>query len=138
MSLHESIGKNMRVKELLKCLWCDTVPNLHTLFKSMCKFKDIGSTSMYTCSKQKCTPTESVLSVRCMLQETLCGLAGENVQMLKASIPLQIFQQCHAMNEYSLVPRPPPFFVLRFSFSIIHGNGRARKTGKAWENLSRE
>ena len=32
------------------------------------------------------TPTESVLSVRCMLQETLCGLAGENVQMLKASV----------------------------------------------------
>ena len=43
MSLHESIGKNMRVKEQLKCLWCDTVPNLHTLFKSMCKFKGIGS-----------------------------------------------------------------------------------------------
>ena len=38
----------------------------------------------------------------------------------------------------SLVPRPPPFFVLRFSFSIIHGSGRARKTGKAWEHLSRE
>ena len=32
------------------------------------------------------TPTESVLSFRCMLQETLCGLAGENVQMLKASV----------------------------------------------------
>ena len=38
----------------------------------------------------------------------------------------------------SLVPRPPLFFVHRFSFSIIHGSGRARKTGKAWENLSRE
>ena len=38
----------------------------------------------------------------------------------------------------SLVPRPPPFFVLRFSFSTIHGSGRARKTGKAWEHLSRE
>ena len=24
----------------------------------------------------------------------------------------------------SLVPRPPPFFVLRFVFSIIHGSGR--------------
>ena len=32
----------------------------------------------------------------------------------------------------SLVPRPPPFFVLQFLFSIIHGSGRVRKTGKAW------
>ena len=31
----------------------------------------------------------------------------------------------------SLVPRPPPFFALRFAFSIIHGSGRAGKTGKA-------
>ena len=31
---------------------------------------------------------------------------------------------------FSLVPRPAPFFVLRFAFSIIHGGGRARKTGK--------
>ena len=23
----------------------------------------------------------------------------------------------------SLIPRPPPFFVLRFAFSIIHGSG---------------
>ena len=38
----------------------------------------------------------------------------------------------------SLVPRPPPFFVLRFAFSIIHGSRRARKTGKAWKHLSRE
>ena len=38
----------------------------------------------------------------------------------------------------SLVPRPTPFFVLRFAFSRIHGGGRARKTGKAWEHLSRE
>jgi len=44
-------------------------------------------------------------------------------------------------KEYSLVPRPPRFFVLRFAFSIIHGSGRARKMGKAWkawEHLSRE
>ena len=34
------------------------------------------------------------------------------------------------MPSTSLVPRPPPFFVLRFAFSIIHGSGRARKTGK--------
>ena len=39
---------------------------------------------------------------------------------------------------HSLVPRPPPFFVFWFSFSIIHGSGRAQKTGKAWEHLSRE
>ena len=40
---------------------------------------------------------------------------------------------------HSLVPRPPPFFLFfLFSFSIIHKNGRARKTGKAWEHLSRE
>ena len=33
-------------------------------------------------------------------------------------------------GEASLVPRPPPFFVLRFSFGIIHGSGRARKRGR--------
>jgi len=30
----------------------------------------------------------------------------------------------------SLVPRPPPFFVLRLAFSIIHESGRARKRGR--------
>ena len=39
---------------------------------------------------------------------------------------------------YSLAPRPPPFFVVRFAFSIIHGSGRAQKTGKAWSHSSRE
>ena len=38
----------------------------------------------------------------------------------------------------SLVPRPPPFCVLRFVFSVIHGSGRARKTGKAWSHSSCE
>ena len=41
------------------------------------------------------------------------------------------------MRKHSLIPRPIPFFVLRFAFNIIHGGGRARKTGKAWEHLSR-
>ena len=35
-------------------------------------------------------------------------------------------------------PGLPRFVVLRFSFSIIHGSGRAQETGKAWEHLSRE
>ena len=30
---------------------------------------------------------------------------------------------------HSLVPRPPPFFVLRFAFSIIHGSRKRKK----WE-----
>ena len=30
-------------------------------------------------------------------------------------------------SQVSLVPRPPPFFVLRFAFSVIHGSGRVRK-----------
>ena len=34
----------------------------------------------------------------------------------------------------SLVPGPPLFFILRFAFSIIHGSGKARKMGKAWEH----
>jgi len=38
----------------------------------------------------------------------------------------------------SLIPRPSPFFVLRFAFSIIHGSGWAWKMGKAWSHLSRE
>ena len=48
---------------------------------------------------------------------------------------LTYWRHCH----YSLVPRPPPFFVLRFAFSIIHGSGlywtqtEEQKTGEAWE-----
>ena len=47
-------------------------------------------------------------------------------------------QQAILYTTYSLVPRPTPFFVLRFAFNIIHGGRRARKMGKAWEHLSRE
>ena len=39
---------------------------------------------------------------------------------------------------YSLIPRPPPFFVVRFVFSIIHGSRRAWKTEKAWSHPSYE
>jgi len=48
--------------------------------------------------------------------------------------------QCSKAREVNLASFPglPPFFVLRFAFSIIHGSGRVRKTGKAWEHLSRE
>jgi len=47
----------------------------------------------------------------------------------------QVYYIMHAIIR--LVPRPPPFFVLQFAFSIIHGSGRARKTGKAWSHSSR-
>ena len=33
---------------------------------------------------------------------------------------------CNKWTDCSLVPRPPPFFVLRFAFSIIHGSGSGR------------
>ena len=36
----------------------------------------------------------------------------------------------------NLIPRPSPFFVLQFAFSIIYGSGRERKTGKAWSHPS--
>ena len=32
-------------------------------------------------------------------------------------------------DRISLVPRPPPFFVLRFAFSIIHGSGKRGRPG---------
>ena len=36
-------------------------------------------------------------------------------------------------KDYGLVPRPPPFFVFRFAFGIIHGSGRAaKKNGEVW------
>ena len=38
-------------------------------------------------------------------------------------IPDRIFLCMRLLH--SLVPRPPPFFVLWFAFSIIHGSGRA-------------
>ena len=50
------------------------------------------------------------------------------------SVILQLPEHFSYLN--TLVSRPPLFFVLRFAFSIIHGSGRARKTGKAWEHLS--
>ena len=34
---------------------------------------------------------------------------------------------CSSLFLTSLVPRPPPFFVDRFAFSIIHGSGRVQK-----------
>ena len=40
-------------------------------------------------------------------------------------------------NRASLVPRLPPFLVLRFAFSKIHGSGRARKTERKPENKRR-
>ena len=46
------------------------------------------------------------------------------------------FRHTHTHTHSSLVPRPPPFFVLWFAFSIIHGSGRARKTGKTWSHPS--
>ena len=51
---------------------------------------------------------------------------------------VQILESQLTLHGPSLVPRPSPFFVLRFSFSIIHRSGRVRKTGKAWKHLSRE
>ena len=38
----------------------------------------------------------------------------------------------------SLIPSPPPIFVFRFVFRILHGNQTAAKikTGKAWEHFS--
>ena len=37
----------------------------------------------------------------------------------------------HIYPSHSLVPRPPPFFVLQFAFSIIYRNGRAVKCREA-------
>ena len=36
-----------------------------------------------------------------------------------------LMQLANIQDITSLVPKPPPFFVLRFAFSIIHGSGRA-------------
>ena len=44
---------------------------------------------------------------------------------------------CNHVHFYSLVPRPPLFFVLQFAFSIIHVSGRARKMGRTWSHSSR-
>ena len=45
----------------------------------------------------------------------------------------RLVPHCHTVTKNrhfgSLIPRPPPFFVLRFVFSIIHGSGRARRPG---------
>ena len=57
------------------------------------------------------------------------------------AVTLLVFHQfCNVYTGTSLVPRPPPFFVLRFAFNIIHGSGiirnanqRTKKPGKAWE-----
>ena len=37
----------------------------------------------------------------------------------------------HIYSSHSLVPRPPPFFVLQFAFSIIYRNGSAVKYREA-------
>ena len=67
---------------------------------------------------------------KCQITVTVAGTLSGKL------LPFQVLYEgktewCHP----SLVPRPTPFFVLRFAF---HGGGRVRKTGKAWEHLSRE
>ena len=54
--------------------------------------------------------------------------------------PLPPLQTSSTSSKVSiiLVPRPPRFCVLQFAFSIIHGSGRARRTGKAWSHSSCE
>ena len=57
----------------------------------------------------------------------LQGVSGRSIQKLIRGVKLWLSQ---FMGFASLVPRPTPFFVLRFAFSIIHGGGRVRKRGR--------
>ena len=54
-------------------------------------------------------------------------------EFLKDLVQFSFFTQQlnhQAMKKSSLVPRPPPFFVLRFLFSIIHGVDERKKQGR--------
>jgi len=79
------------------------------------------------------TPVQS--PVQTLVQSLVQTLVQTPVQ---SPVQSPAFTTTSLYKPVSLVPRLPPFFVLRFAFSIIHGSGRARKMGKAWEHLSRE
>ena len=72
--------------------------------------------------------------------EWTCPSFIDRIQVVKALWLTE--RNCMALRylAVSLVPRPPPFFVLRFAFSIIHvhGSRRQRKLGKAWSHSSCE
>ena len=57
----------------------------------------------------------------------VCSLEQENQMIARALFMFSIHSPDNVLMVLvsSLVPRPPPFFVLRFAFSIIHGSGRA-------------
>ena len=63
-------------------------------------------------------------------REVACLMAGSSEFLSKLLIS--------GMSSLTSLVPSPPFFVLRFSSSIIHGSRRVRKTGKAWEHLSCE
>ena len=64
--------------------------------------------------------------------------ANGNAIRTGAKRPLKRDVHISEVQGSSLVPRPPPVFCSLVSFAIIHGSGRAQKTWKAWEHLSRE
>ena len=94
---------------------------------------ELGS---FTCNV-KCTPTHLLLWCTAkMFHHRGDSLSEDHIVLLHVHVYMQWHTTVATCSQSSLVPRPPPFFVLRFSFSIIHGSGA--KMGKAWEHLSRE
>ena len=83
-----------------------------------------------------CKVKKRVNKPACTVEKQVGACAGQ----LGVNGPSHVLSKAckKKLQNTSLIPRPPPFFVLRFAFSIIHGSGRARKTGKAWEHLSRD
>ena len=68
----------------------------------------------------------------------LCPRVFCSISLICSEVTVRLLLNASTRVIISLVPRPPPFFVLRFAFIIIHGSGRARKMGKAWAHSSRE
>ena len=70
-----------------------------------------------------CKVKKRVNKPACTVEKQVGACAGQ----LGVNGPSHVLSKAckKKLQNTSLIPRPPPFLVLRFAFSIIHGSGRA-------------
>ena len=66
-----------------------------------------------------------------LLPNILPNYLRNGIVMLLCCLTSRVLQQEECATPIASLPGLPRFIVLRFAFSIIHGSGRAQKTGKA-------
>jgi len=80
------------------------------------------SSCCWVCSHSSCSSDTAALLACDHLLATGSGLPQDEYKNWLWS------HKCIQRYLASFVPRPPPFFVLQFAFSVIHGSGRHSET----------